>query len=291
MKEHADKKSLIDSIKDTIKFSKDGSAVEILNDKKLRSELIDELVWNSAFSPSEEVRNMSRFIIRLLGQKLGNGPASIFEVYKARGEGKIKGFTVPAINVRQLSYDFARAVFRAAKKANVGLFIFEIARSESGYTDQRPSEFAAAMLAAAIKENYPNPIFVQGDHYQVNGKKYKEDAAKEMKGAKDLLQESIEAGFFNIDLDTSTLVDLSKTSIDEQQKPNFDVAAELTKFTRSIQPEGIDVMLGGEIGEIGGSNSNEAEMRAYLNGYLKEIGKISGISKIAVQTGTSHGGV
>ena len=291
MKEHADKKSLIDSIKDTIKLSKDGSAVEILNDKKLRSELIDELVWNSAFSPSEEVRNMSRFIIRLIGQKTGNGPASIFEVYKARGEGKIKGFTVPAINVRQLSYDLARAVFRAARKSNAGLFIFEIARSESGYTDQKPSEFTATMLGAAIKENYPNPIFVQGDHYQVNGKKYKEDAAKEIKGAKDLIQESIDAGFFNIDLDTSTLVDLSKTTVEEQQKPNIDVAAELTKFARSIQPKGLEVMLGGEIGEIGGTNSNEAEMRVYLNGYLKEIGKIPGISKIAVQTGTSHGGV
>jgi hypothetical protein len=30
--------------------------------------------------------------------------------------------------------------------------IFEIARSEMGYTDQRPAEYAANILAAAIAE-------------------------------------------------------------------------------------------------------------------------------------------
>ncbi|OGS28047.1 MAG: aldolase [Elusimicrobia bacterium RIFOXYB2_FULL_48_7] len=291
MKEHADKKALLDSLKDVLKIEKDGSAIEILNDKQLRSELIDEIIWNAAFSPSEEVRGLACFIVRLIGKKTGNGPASIFDIYKARGEGNIKGFTVPAINVRGLSYDFARAIFRAAKKDNVGLFIFEIARSESGYTGQKPAEFTAVMLAAAIKENYPYPIFIQGDHYQVNGKKYKEDAAKEMKGAKDLIKESIEAGYYNIDLDTSTLVDLSKKTIEEQQKLNYEIAAELTKYIRSIEPKGISIMLGGEIGEIGSANSNEPELRAYLGGYLNIIGNIPGISKMAVQTGTTHGGV
>ncbi|OGS21331.1 MAG: aldolase [Elusimicrobia bacterium RIFOXYA2_FULL_39_19] len=290
MKEYPDKKALLEGIKSTLTVAKDGSSVTIIDDKKLRSSVIDELVWNAVFG-TDEVKNMARFVIRLTAKKTGNSPASIYEIYQARGEGKIKGFTVPAINVRGLSYDFARAIFRAAKKDNVGLFLFEIARSESGYTDQRPSEFSAVMVAAAIKENYPHPVFIQGDHYQVNGKKYKEDAAKEMKGAKDLIAESIEAGFYNIDLDTSTLVDLSKTSHDDQQKLNYEIAAELTKFARSVQPKGVTVMLGGEIGEIGGTNSNEEEMRAYLGGYLKTIGSIPGISKIAVQTGTTHGGV
>src|SRR3989339_338079 len=109
MKEHADKKALLDSLKDVLKIEKDGSAIDILNDKQLRSELIDEIIWNAAFSPSEEVRGLACFIVRLIGKKTGNGPASIFDIYKARGEGNIKGFTVPAINVRGLSYDFARA--------------------------------------------------------------------------------------------------------------------------------------------------------------------------------------
>ena len=45
-----------------------------------------------------------------------------------------------------MAYDTARAVIRAAKKLNAGAFIFEIARSEIGYTEQRPHEYAAVVL-------------------------------------------------------------------------------------------------------------------------------------------------
>ncbi|MFA4829459.1 MAG: class II fructose-bisphosphate aldolase, partial [Thermodesulfovibrionales bacterium] len=62
-------------------------------------------------------------------------------------------------------------------------------------------------------------------------------------------------------------------------------------YIRDIQPKGIDVSIGGEIGEIGGKNSNPDELRAYLDGF-KEIFKAGkGLSKLSVQTGTSHGGV
>jgi fructose/tagatose bisphosphate aldolase len=70
------------------------------------------------------------------------------------------------------------------------------------------------------------------------------------------------------------------------------VAVKLTEYIRSIEPKGITVALGGEIGEIGGKNSNEEEMRAYLDGYLGLLGADKvGVSKMAVQTGTTHGGI
>jgi len=109
---------------------------------------------------------------------------------------------------------------------------------------------------------------------------------------KQLIKNSINAGFYNIDLDTSTLVDETRPTLDEQQKDNYTVAAELTKYVRSIQPQGIEVNLGGEIGEIGTKNSTEEELIAYMEGYLKLLpADMKGISKLAIQTGTTHGGV
>ena len=44
-----------------------------------------------------------------------------------------------------------------AKKLNAGAFIFEIARSEIGYTEQRPHEYAAVVLGAALREGFTRP--------------------------------------------------------------------------------------------------------------------------------------
>jgi fructose/tagatose bisphosphate aldolase len=177
----------------------------------------------------------------------------------------------------------------------VGPVIFEIARSEIDYTSQRPIEYICAVTAAAIKTGYRGPIFLQGDHFQINAKKFAADAAKETQAVKNLIWEAIEAGFYNIDIDTSTLVDLTKATVKEQQKTNYSLAAELTTMIRDLEPEGITVSIGGEIGEVGGKNSTVEELQAYMEGYLEELKKsgdsLKGISKISIQTGTTHGGV
>jgi len=52
--------------------------------------------------------------------------------------------------------------------------------------------------------------------------------------------------------------------------------------------------VGAEIGEVGGKNSDVHELQAFMDGYvraLQRLGPYVGISKISVQTGTSHGGV
>ncbi|OGS43295.1 MAG: aldolase [Elusimicrobia bacterium RIFOXYD2_FULL_34_15] len=252
---------------------------------------IDLLAWDAVFG-DDETKKYCRYLIRKKAQEAGIGPASIYELYKARGKGEISGFTVPAMNIRGITYDVSRAAFRAAKKTKSAAIIFELARSEMGYTDQKASEFVCSVLAAALKENYTYPVFIQGDHFQVKEKGYKADPTKEVDGIKKLIAESIEAGFYFIDLDTSTLVDLSKPTVKEQQRTNYELAVEMTKYIRSVEPKGITVACGGEIGEIGGKNSNEEELRAYIEGYNETLGKnIAGICKIAVQTGTVHGGI
>jgi fructose/tagatose bisphosphate aldolase len=185
-------------------------------------------------------------------------------------------------------------MFRAAKKINAGAFIFEIARSEIGYTGQRPAEYATNVIAAAVAEGFTGPVFLQGDHFQVSSKKYAADSAGELKAVRDLTVEAISAGFFNIDVDTSTLVDINLPTIPEQQALNSLLSAQLSAFIREHEPKDVTISIGGEIGEVGTNNSTEAELRAYMDGYNVELKKLApgkpGLSKISVLTGTSHGG-
>lgn len=270
--------------------------VRVLNEKELRDFLVDTLIFTAVFSSDTASAEVARWVIRRAAAALGIISTSIQLLYEATGRREVSGITVPAINIRGLTYDVAQAVFRAAMKDRVGAVLFEIARSEIGYTFQRPVEYAAAVTAAAIKAGYRGPLFLQGDHFQVNAKRFAAtDGYKEIKAVKDLIWEAIDAGFYNIDIDTSTLVDLTKSSVKEQQHTNYTLAAELTALIRDLEPAGVPISVGGEIGEVGGKNSTVEELQAFMDGYLEELGKyggsLKGISKISVQTGTTHGGV
>src|SRR4029079_3845010 len=133
-------------------------------------EMIDKLAWTAAYGKEAELRGTARWLIRSLAASTGTRPASIHDLCLAMGRGAAGGFSVPAINVRAMAYDTARAVARSAKKLNAGAVIFEIARSEIGYTAQRPHEYAAIVIAAALREGFRGPIFIQGDHVQTNAK-------------------------------------------------------------------------------------------------------------------------
>jgi fructose/tagatose bisphosphate aldolase len=253
---------------------------------------INSLINEAVFGADAATKDKSRRLIHETAQSRGIFPASIQSLYEAAGRGKLQGITVPAINIRGITYDVARAVFRAAMKDKVGPFVFEIARSEIGYTDQSPAEYAACVLAAAVKEGYKGPVFLQGDHYQVRRAMYRENPAGELNDIKKLIKDSVDAGFYNIDIDASTLVDISKDDLGAQQEKNSQVTAEMTRYIRSIEPDDVTVSVGGEIGEIGKGNSTVGDLKAFMDGYLRQLTESEkGISKISVQTGTSHGGV
>lgn len=269
-----------------------------------RAEVVDAANLRASIHKLVEVSTLesgarqatARYLTRLAALAAGVTPASIHDLYIARGQGEVPPtFTVPAMNLRALSFDAAKAVFRVAKSMDAGAFIFEIARSEMGYTDQRPSEYATNVMAAAIAEGFTGPVFIQGDHFQVSPKRYASDPEAELQTVLDLINEAISAGFFNIDVDTSTLVDLSKETIEEQQAVNTQLSAMYTAYIRDSEPEGVTVSVGGEIGEVGGQNSTEPELRAYMEGFNAKLAEkapgAAGLSKISIQTGTSHGGV
>ena len=269
--------------------------LEVLDEGRLRQEGIRDLAWTAVFSEDEGTIAAARWIVWEASQALGARSASIHELYMARARGEVGGFTVPAINIRAQTFDMARTIFEAAQEADVEAVILELARSEQTYTYQRPIEYSTSVLAGAIAAGWHGPVFVQGDHYQFNAKKYADDPEAMTEEIRRACRMAVEAGYRNIDIDSSTLVDLSKPTVDEQQRENYIRAAELTALIRSLETDGVTISAGGEIGEVGKENSNEAELVAYLDGYRRELDRrmpgATGISKVSVQTGTSHGGV
>ena len=269
-------------------------AVLIADASRVAGPYMDTLVRQAVFG-DEDQKADARWLIWEIAQAVGIHPASIHDLYIARGKGAYDDVTVPAINVRGMAYDTARAVFRAAIKLNAGAFVLEIARSEIAYTDQRPGEYASVMLAAAIREGFRGPVFIQGDHFQINAKKFASTPDQESGAVKQLAVEAVAAGFYNIDIDTSTLVDLSKPTLEEQQRVNVEQCSDIAAFIRGLQPAGITISLGGEIGEVGTENSTPEELRAYMDGFISLLGReapgTEGLSKVSVQSGTSHGGI
>jgi len=254
---------------------------------------VKDLVWQLCFGQDSEKESAYNNLWNL-GQEKGIFPASINNFYLARAREEVPlDFTVPAINLRGMTFDMAQVIFKVAKVKNIGALIFEIARSEIGYTAQPPREYVGTVIGAALLQGFRGPLFIQGDHFQLKCSDQAGVAKKgEMEKVKELIKEAIEAGFYNIDIDASTLVDYAKADVYDQQKTNFKVSAKLAEFIRSLEPEGVTISLGGEIGHIGGKNSTEEELRAYIKGFKENmVGNTVGLSKISIQTGTHHGGV
>ncbi len=273
----------------------DGDRLVIDDEAVFRQAAIRDLAWTAAFSTDEATTAAAQWLTWEASQELGARSASIQDLYDARARGEVSGFTVPAINLRAQTFDMARTVYEAAAAADVGALILELARSEQTYTFQRPIDYATSVLAGAIAAGWRGPVFIQGDHYQFNAKKYAADPEAMTEEIRRACRLAVDAGYRNIDIDSSTLVDLSKPNVDEEQRENYLRAAELTALIRTLEADGVTVSVGGEIGEVGTQNSTVAELRAYLDGYRRELDARApgarGISKVSVQTGTSHGGV
>ncbi len=272
-----------------------GDRLVIDDEARFRSDSAADLAWTAAFTADEPTAEAARWIVWEASQALGARSASIEDLYRARGRGEVSGFTVPAINLRAQTFDMARTMYQTAARADVGAVIFELARSEQTYTYQRPMDYATSVLAGAIAAGWTHPVFIQGDHYQFNAKRYAADPEAVTEEIRRACRLAIDAGYRNIDIDSSTLVDLSQPDRDAEQRENYTRAAELTALIRSLETDGVTVSVGGEIGEVGKQNSTPEELQAYLAGYTRELAArapgAKGLSKVSVQTGTSHGGV
>ena len=251
--------------------------------------------WAHAAALAEpSAREAAVWALREAAHAAGVIPASIQGLYAARGQGAWDNRTVPALNLRGWTYTTCRAAFRAARKLDAGLLIFEQAVGEQIYARQTPAEYTAAVLAAAMREGHTGPVFLQADHDQINAKAYAKDPQSEIARLSAIITEQIAASFFNIDIDASTVVDLSLPTIVEQQRENAELTAHFTRLIRDLEPRGITISVGAEIGEVGHHNTTPEEFRAFMETFpnaLRADGRTRvGISKVSVNSGTYHGG-
>lgn len=269
-------------------LSLDGETVRVENESILRANIAN-LARISALDNGERAAQ-ARYWIRAAAQALDIVPASIHDLYLARGrEAFSHAWTTPAFNLRALPFDCACAAFRSARKVDAAAIIFELARVELGWTNQTLAEYAADILAAAIAEGSRGALFLQGDHFQISASL---PLKQEKATVENLIAEALAAGYFNIDVDTSTLVDLSKPTVPEQQTVNAALSAELAAHVRRLQPQGVTVSIGGEIGEVGGHVSTLEELHAYMNQFNERFAPHQpGLSKVSIHTGTAHGGI
>ncbi len=261
--------------------------------KRPSDEMIDR--WAKAALLAEpETRAMAIWAIGEAALRANIVPASVQELYLARAAGKWTNRTVPAMNLRGWTYQTCRAVFQAARELDSQLFIFEQAVGESIFAGQTPAEYTAGVLAAALREGHEGPVFMQADHDQINAAAYAKDSAAEIRRLEKIIEGQIAAGFYNIDIDASTVVDLSLASVEDQQRVNAELTAHFTEFVRRHEPEGVTISLGGEIGEVGHENTTPEELHAFMSVYQELLrakgGDLAPISKISINTGTHHGG-
>jgi fructose/tagatose bisphosphate aldolase len=223
-------------------------------------------------------------ILNLIWEK-GLYPASIAPVYQALGRGELPPMTIPAFNVRGLTYPLARAIWHTAIQLNCGPIIFELAPSESSGCDQTFEEYAAMVMAAAYQEGYRGPVFLQGDHFNL-------DTANDLIRLEELAINVIEAGYYQLDIDGSHLYDSQAESLDGFHAPNAQITAQLIETLRLTQPRTIHIALGGEVGEIGGANTTVDDLIAFHSKLQKHLPEnIPGLDKISAQTGTTHSGI
>lgn len=245
-----------------------------------------DLVQKVNFGNEEEMI-ASAAAINLLANEKGVSFGSSEALYRKFISGEEGGFVVPAINVRTLTFDFAKLIFSSLKELSRKHVIFELAPTEAGYTNQTPQQFASSITAGAIAAGYTGEIVLQGDHYQFSASKYAIDPETERMRLIGLIDESISVGYRNIDIDASTLVDYQRADISSQQKENVTETLALLTHIRNKYPEK-NISVGGEIGHIGDRNTIPEEVEYFL-GKMKQM--TNGINKVAVQTGTTHGGM
>lgn len=251
--------------------------------------------WAEAAALAEpRARSVAIWAIREVALAAGIVPTSVQEIYLARAAGAWSGRTVPAMNLRGWTYRTCRAVFRAARATDAKLFIFEQAVGEWLYAEQPPAEYTAGVLAAALREGHEGPVFLQADHDQINAQAYARDPQAERRRLEAIMREQIAAGYYSLDIDASTVVDLALPTVREQQRLNAEITAHFTAFARGIEPEGVTISLGAEIGEVGHENTTPEELREFMSVYEEELvrlgDKLAPVSKISINSGTYHGG-
>ncbi len=232
---YSDLSEMNQSLEQLIAFEKDRIVINDAN--AFREEAIDRLV-KSAVSGTDDVKNAALWIIWAASQAMGCGTASIAGLAHAVNRGELNGFSFPVMNIRGLNYPIARTMFRAATAAECGAVLFELSLREISSHKQRPSEFTAILLAAAIKEQWNLPITIQGGYFQVDTSRGANNPDSEIDLVGEMTEQVIDAGMYNINMDMPP-------GSDSGQPPGQELKhaceKKIAQVIETIKPKNVDV--------------------------------------------------
>lgn len=283
-------KHLCESMHGIIAANKEGG-LDLLIPRMFRGEMVDRLAMTAAIGDSDEVRHLARIIIRSAAMSHNIWCDSIQPLYKVMSRGKTKPLTIPAFNMRGLTYFIARSIFRVARRDKVGPFIFELSPAEMYHTGQTPLEYTTAVLAAALREHYEGPVFMQGDHFSPDGIHFGSDPDSLGPDLESLIKDSIDAGFYNFDLNGIQLTESHNTNTDPDFSQQTENMVQNIELLNRLQPRNIVVNIGTGIANTADVNTSVNSVRKFLQSLadaIAESGLKTSVSKFKIQAGTSE---
>ena len=276
---------LNDTIKHTLQVKKGG--VEILNPEVAFGVLMDKLIFNAVFHSQTQIKATARWLIKAIAQNLNIFSSSTQSTQYCFHQQTAVKKNIPVLQIPHLSYDIARAVFQAIQKHHIGAVIFELEESQMELDRQSPGEFSVTIFAAAIREKYQGPIFIQGHHIQSNTESFQIAPDKEIQKLKTLIVEAIDAGIYNLWINGLSLSHSTQTHHGKNQNPSALLLAFLTDIIRYHEPKNLGIAIGGIIKGSGDLKTVEKDMESFLDDYRKDLQKIrednNGICKISFQ--------
>ena len=208
-----------------------------------------------------------------------NKPISGKHIFKALEKERC---IVMAANIRvQRS---ARGIMEAAKELDAVL-LFEIAKSEVGYTAQTPADFYQNIVQTAEEIDFNTPYAIHGDHITI-----KDTTPEAYKGGEDLIKAELAAGFTSYAIDASHNFNINATDVKEQLKDNIEITKKLAKLIPN------EYSLEVEVGEVGRTDpkTGEKDITTVEEAFtfitaLRDAGIKPDL--LATNNGTSHGNV
>ncbi len=295
MEPFADIAQLQESLQGVVKLHH-GSELQLLIPQMFRGELVDRFVYTSVLGSTGKLRHLCSQIIRSAALAHGIWCDSIHAFYHANAVSRARSIVVPAFNVRGLTYSTIRSIFRVAQKLDTGPFIIEISPAEMNHTQQRSDELAACVLGAALRENYSGPVFLQGDHFRLDPRRCQSDLKSEVNRLQALVLDAIHNGFFNFDIDATSVATSDTDSQSEKELPYLKLVADFCTFIRHHQPEGITIALGLEFANLRAVLQNaDALLSEFMdfNKLLARSGSAASVSKynihLEAHSGTGTG--
>jgi hypothetical protein len=257
------------------------NGVKIIDAHRLREERIDALVYNAMFQPSERVRYFLSWLIRQVAAGNAIYPASLQGLYTAAARGQTPTLTLPAISLRVMTYAGGRAAFRAARETGAGALAFNL--DAAAKPAQSPLDYATCLLAAALREGYEGPLFLQANFLHERPMADEPAHSDELERLKELVEEALNEAFFNLELDATRMENLTLPDLSAQEQACYADCAELASFVRQTEPGGVGSAIGIQFNSRGDPEHRVQRLRAFMTGFETEFtsraGHVPGISK------------